>query len=660
MDKTMLVQGSKHMDMESQRRIILITGATSGLGCAMASALAGRRYDLILTCRDKAKGDRIACDLAARNPEAKFRIFELDLASFSSIESFSDLIMRTYERIDVLFNNAGLYNDVAARTAEGFEMTLGVNYIGAYYLTRRLLPLLSRGNQPQIIQMCSFAALLGSYRDRPDIFENHPHGYRAYLNSKTMQLMMTVHMADELKNEGIMVNAVQPGVVSTGLWKGRSFLMKMLSYRHQDRYSSASEAAEAGLALIENIDLRKETGGLYKAGGRRMRTGRRFRDRRWIGSLVSRTNEAIAKKTQMVYVGTYTEPGYGSQDLGKGIYIYRLDHGTGLMKPANLAMDVPNPSFLALSPSRRTLYAVNELTAADGRMCGAVCAFAVDKMSGALAFLNKMPTSGADPCHVTVNDGETHVFVTNYSSGSICVFPVREDGSLGERAQFIQHAGSGADPDRQESPHPHSSILDKQNRFLFVPDLGLDKIMIYQYDPAADQPLSPAKTPHIGCRPGAGPRHGAFHPSGKYFYVINELDCSICTYRYDSRDGRLLLRQSITARPAGYSSGGTGADIHISPDGRFLYGSVRGYDSIVQYKINQKNGKLAYVGHNPCGGKTPRNFAMDLSGDFLLAASQGTGNMTIFRVNPRTGELSETAGCDIPAPVCVKVVSFIP
>jgi NAD(P)-dependent dehydrogenase (short-subunit alcohol dehydrogenase family) len=276
------------------RRIILITGATSGLGYAMAAALAHSRYELILTYRDHDKGTEICNKLISADPEAKIRMVALDLSSFKSIDAFAQEISRDYDWIDVLFNNAGLYMDVAQKTAEGFEMTVGVNYLGPYYLTRKLMPLIKRGHQPQIIQMCSFSALLGKYRDRAGIFEHHPHGYRAYLNSKLMQLMMTLYFADELKASGITVNAVNPGVVATGIWKGKSFIMRLLTYKNKERYASAKEAAQAGLYLIENESIRNASGKFFKNQGQQVRLGKRFFNKRWLKSLIDRSDEAIS------------------------------------------------------------------------------------------------------------------------------------------------------------------------------------------------------------------------------------------------------------------------------------------------------------------------------------------------------------------------------
>jgi len=275
------------------RRIVLITGATSGLGLAMAAALAGGPYDLLLGYRDAAKGEAVRLQLQAASPDARIRMIALDLASFQSIEACAALLRSEYDRLDVLFNNAGLYLDVRRQTAEGAEMTLGVNYLGPYYLTRLLLPLLARGDHPQIIQMGSFGALLGYFRDRADYFERHPHGFRAYLDSKTLQLMMTIQLARQLQPSGISVNAVHPGVVSTGLWQGNSIIMRLLRFRHRQRYASAAQAARCGLNLVENPAYRDRTGQFINGQGKALRIGRHLTAPARLATLQQRTDRFI-------------------------------------------------------------------------------------------------------------------------------------------------------------------------------------------------------------------------------------------------------------------------------------------------------------------------------------------------------------------------------
>jgi NAD(P)-dependent dehydrogenase (short-subunit alcohol dehydrogenase family) len=278
------------------KRIIMITGATGGLGLAMAQELAQQPWDLILTSRNAEKGAVVQQQLMDENPQASLNVIQLDLASFASIDAGVAQIYAKYDHIDVLFNNAGLYMDHAAKTADGFEMTVGVNHVGPVYLTERLLPLIRHGRQPQILQMCSRAALIGRYRDRPDLFERHPYGFRAYAASKLMQLRQTLYWADVLAADGIAVNAVHPGVVATGIWRGESLLMRFLAKQASRRYLPADEAAKSGLCLIERDDLRQVTGRFFEQDGVEITLNRAIRDPQRIEQLARLTRSAILAK----------------------------------------------------------------------------------------------------------------------------------------------------------------------------------------------------------------------------------------------------------------------------------------------------------------------------------------------------------------------------
>jgi len=361
----------------------------------------------------------------------------------------------------------------------------------------------------------------------------------------------------------------------------------------------------------------------------------------------------------LVYIGTYTEPirfGTGKilQGKGKGIYVYRLDQSSGALELVSKTTGITNPSYLTFDPTHRFLYAVNELKTYEDRPSGTVSAFAVDPKTGRLNFLNKRLTHGTDPCHVVVDKKRKFVFVANFMSGSICVLPVLNDGSLGEASDFIQHQGSSIDPVRQKGPHAHSVTLDKANRFAFVPDLGMDKLMVYQFDPKRGM-LEPNKTPWIKVKPGAGPRHLAFHPNGKFAFLINELDSTLLVLSYDDRKGTFKELQTVSTLPQGFSGESTCADVQVSPSGAFAYGSNRGHDSLVIYRIDQRTGRLHYVGHEPTRGKTPRHFGVDPTGRFLLAANQDTDTIVTFRIEQQTGKLLPTGHVtEVPTPVCVK------
>jgi 6-phosphogluconolactonase len=361
-------------------------------------------------------------------------------------------------------------------------------------------------------------------------------------------------------------------------------------------------------------------------------------------------NEHKMTETILVYVGTYT------YRKSEGIYVYQLDTSTGALKPVSKATGIQNPSFLAIEPQRKHLYAVNEISDFEGKPSGAVSAFSINSETGELSFLNMKPSLGTHPCHVTVDKTGKFVLVTNYSSGSVSILPVKKDGSLGDATDFIQHHGSSLNPKRQEGPHAHSVTLDEANRYAFVADLGLDKIMIYRFDSNKGK-LTPNAEPWVKIKPGAGPRHFAFHPNGKYAYLINELDSTITAFVYDSEYGTLKEIQTVPALPKDFTSTSYCADIHVIPSGRFLYGSNRGHDSLVIFAINEAIGKLTYVGHEPTQGKTPRNFTIDFSGNLLLAANQDTDTVVPFRINQQTGRLTATGKVTkVPTPVCLKML----
>jgi 6-phosphogluconolactonase len=355
-------------------------------------------------------------------------------------------------------------------------------------------------------------------------------------------------------------------------------------------------------------------------------------------------------ETILVYVGTYT---YGESE---GIYVYQLDPRIGALKLASKATGVQNPSFLAIEPQQKYLYAVNETADFEGKSTGAVSAFSMDSDTGELSFINRKPSLGTHPCHVCVDKTGKYVLVANYSSGSVSVLPSKKDGSLGDATDFIQHHGSGVNPKRQEGPHAHSVTLDEANRYAFVADLGLDKVMIYKFDSSQGRLISNDE-PWAKVQSGAGPRHFTFHPNGKYAYLINELSSTITAFTYDAEHGMLKEMQTVPALPKDFVGTSHCADIHITPSGKFLYGSNRGHDSIVIYAVNEATGKLTYVGHEQTQGKTPRNFAIDLPGKLLLAANQDSNTVVPFRIDGQTGKLTATGKVTkVPTPVCLKTM----
>ncbi len=355
--------------------------------------------------------------------------------------------------------------------------------------------------------------------------------------------------------------------------------------------------------------------------------------------------------TLRVYVGTYT----GSKS--KGIYTLRMNLGTGALTAPELAAEATNPTFLALHPSRRFLYAVGEIGNFAGKRSGAVSAFAIDPESGKLTPLTQQPSGGAGPCHVSVDKAGKNLLVANYSGGSVAVLPLGEDGRLAEPSEFIQHKGTGPNPRRQEGPHAHSINLDPAGRFAFACDLGLDKVLVYRFDPAQGK-LAPNDPPAASVAPGAGPRHLAFHPNGRFAYVINEMASTVTAFAYDAARGILTEIQSLSALPAGFTGENTTAEVQVHPSGRFLYGSNRGHDSIAIFAIDAETGKLTAAGHQSTRGRNPRHFGIDPAGAYLVAANQDSASLVVFRIDPKTGGLDPTGiTAEVPNPVCVK---FLP
>ena len=349
-----------------------------------------------------------------------------------------------------------------------------------------------------------------------------------------------------------------------------------------------------------------------------------------------------------VYVGTYTT------GKSEGIYLYQLNLSSGELKHVATTRGVVNPSFLALAPSRRYLYAVNEVEEFAGKKSGAVSAFAVDQKTGELRLLNQEPSLGADPCYVNVDAEGRFVLIANYTGGNVTVFPVQRDGSLGEPTDVKQYRGSSTNHERQEGPHAHCVVLDPTNRFAYSCDLGTDKIMIFRFD-ARNGKLLPGEPPWVQVKPGAGPRHLAFYPGGKYVFVLNELHATVTAFARDRSNGGLKELQSITTLPKNFTGTNTSADIHVSSDGRFLYCSNRGHDSIAIFTIDPRNGALTSIGHESTRGMTPRNFAIDPTGTFLLVANQKSDNIVVFQLDQKTGRLSSTGQVvQVPSPVCLK------
>jgi 6-phosphogluconolactonase len=337
-----------------------------------------------------------------------------------------------------------------------------------------------------------------------------------------------------------------------------------------------------------------------------------------------------------VYFGTYTS------GTSKGIYVSRMD-AIGNLTPPELAATGDNPTFLATDPHRRFLYAVNEIGNFHGQHVGGVTAYKIDAATGKLTELDQQSSGGDGPCHISLDATGKTVFVANYNGGSVESLPVRDDGSLGAPASFIQHTGSSVNPDRQAGPHGHCIVTDPANRFALVCDLGLDKVLIYKFD-AAKSTLTPNDRPFASVKPGAGPRHLTFSPNGKFVYVIDELNCTLTAFSYDAEHGALTEIQALSTLPPGETMkpNYSGAEVMVHPSGKFLYASNRGHNTIALFKIDNATGKLTLVEHTSTDGEKPRAFNLDPSGRFLIACNQDSSNIAVFSINPDTGHLSST------------------
>lgn len=355
---------------------------------------------------------------------------------------------------------------------------------------------------------------------------------------------------------------------------------------------------------------------------------------------------AMTQSNNVHYLVTGTYTGGGSE----GIYVFEFNSANGSYRKISHVKSY-NPSFLAVSPDERFIYAVNENANNDNG--GEVSAFSFDKKAGVLTPVNKQPSGGDSPCYIQVDKTGKWVAVGNYSSGTFSVLPVNASGVLGKAAAAIQHEGTGVNKQRQEKPHVHSTVFSRDGKWLFVSDLGIDKIMIYAFDPPTGK-LKPALQPFAKIKDGGGPRHFTFHPNNQYAYLIEEMGGAVDVFEYDN--GKLKAIQQIASVQANDTGFIGSADIHISADGKFLYASNRGgFNTIAIYKISQQNGTLTLIAHQSSLGEIPRNFTIDPSGNYLLAANQESNNIVIFKRDTETGLLTDTGRrIEVGKPVCLK------
>jgi 6-phosphogluconolactonase len=364
-----------------------------------------------------------------------------------------------------------------------------------------------------------------------------------------------------------------------------------------------------------------------------------------IGLLCALMTFGASAKDFFVYFGTYT----GTKS--KGIYVSKFNSTTGKLEAPELAVETKSPSFLAVHPNGKVLYAVGESTALGDTKQGGVTAFAIET-GGKLKTLNTQPSGGTGPCHLALGERGRILIVANYGSGSVGALSVLGDGLLGAPLCSIQHAGSSVNPQRQAGPHAHCANLSPDGRFALVCDLGLDKIMVYRVGGGGGA-LVENDPPFVAVAPGAGPRHLAFSQDGKFVYAVNEMGSSVTVFGYDAKHGTLNETQTTSTLPEKFDGKSTCAEIAVHPSGRFVYASNRGHDSIAVFKADGKSGQLSFVEHALTQGKTPRHFAIDPTGSWLLAENQASDIVVVFRVDKSTGALKPTGQkLEVPSPVC--------
>lgn len=356
---------------------------------------------------------------------------------------------------------------------------------------------------------------------------------------------------------------------------------------------------------------------------------------------------AVSAQDYYLFVGTYT----GGKS--KGIYVYKFNAKNGELEWVSNTDSAANPSFLTIAPDGTHIYAVNEV---DRNQSGLVSAYKFNKATGELSFINRQPSGSANPCHISITNDGKWLAVANYSGGSLAMLPVNGDGSVGAIAQHIIHHGKSVNPQRQEMAHVHSVFFSPDQQFLFTPDLGMDQVSIYRFNGKNKQPLKPAPEPFIATNPGTGPRHIDFSPNGKFIYLIEEMGGSVNVFAYSKGTAKFVQR--IATHKADYKGLPGSADIHLSPDGKFLYASNRGDENnLAIFSVDTVSGKLHSVGYQLTQGMQPRNFMIDPTGNYLLVANQKTNNIVVFKRNKETGLLQATLQqIEVPSPVCLKML----
>ncbi len=367
-----------------------------------------------------------------------------------------------------------------------------------------------------------------------------------------------------------------------------------------------------------------------------------------VSSMVTSPAQETSVQAPLVFISAFATGDHGA------IHAYQLDPKTGILKLAQRTTDVQNPFFIALSPDGKFLYSIHAKQF-SGKEHEQVAAYELVGRSGALKLLNRQSTRGTASCYLQVDATGKTVVVANYTTGSVASLPVRADGSLGEAASFFQHTGSSVNPERQQEPHAHCFVISPDNRFAFAADLGIDQVLGYQLD-AKTSKLVPNQPPFVKTHAGAGPRHLTFHPNGKWVYVICELSNAISVFDYDAKAGVLAEKQTIATLPKAFAGTSHCADLKITPNGRYLYGTNRGHDSLAAYSIGD-DGRLTLLGIEPSLGQGPQNLAITAGGELLLCANMPGNNVAVFHINLQTGGLiSAGPPLSMPSPSCIRVL----
>lgn len=369
-------------------------------------------------------------------------------------------------------------------------------------------------------------------------------------------------------------------------------------------------------------------------------------------TVIASFNVSAQSKKEILYVGTFSVRG------SQGIYAYSFDRVKRTLKLLQTVPSLESPSYLTVHPSGKFLYSVNRGRADASDNGGSVTAYGIDLKSGRLNGLNTRPSYGDAPCHISIDKTGQFAFISNYREGNLVILPLFDDGIIGSPSDAKKYTGNGIDPVRQESPHIHSAVVSQDNRFLYVSDLGTDKIYIYEFN-ASNGTLVSAKPSEISVIPGSGPRHLTFHPNGKFAYVAEELTSSVCVLAVDKATGGLsILEDGVKSLPENFKGSNTSAEIYTDPRGRFLYMSNRGINTLSIFSI-LPTGKINLVGQQDTGGKTPRNFLIDPKGEFIFVANQDTDTIVIYRINAKTGKLVATGKpVKVPSPVCLKLMTL--